>query len=59
MVFPPIEPPATPWHLDDAQPDPGDDLVAAYLVLDDTGVLVVDAGLSGHWRPLLRELAGL
>ena len=29
MVFPPIEPPATPWHLDDAQPDPGDDLVAA------------------------------
>jgi glyoxylase-like metal-dependent hydrolase (beta-lactamase superfamily II) len=35
----------------------GDDLVAAYLVLDDTGVLVVDAGLSGHWRPLLRELA--
>ena len=29
MVFPPIEPPATPWHLDDAQPDHGDDLVAA------------------------------
>ncbi|WP_225755136.1 MBL fold metallo-hydrolase [Actinotalea sp. Marseille-Q4924] len=35
----------------------GNDLVAAYLVLADDGVTVVDAGLSGHWRALVRELA--
>ena len=29
MVFPPVEPPATPWLLDAARATPGDDLVAA------------------------------
>ena len=29
MVFPPVEPPRTPWLLDTARADPGDDLVAA------------------------------
>lgn len=37
----------------------GDDVVAAYLVVAPEGVLVVDAGLSGHWRALTAELAGL
>jgi glyoxylase-like metal-dependent hydrolase (beta-lactamase superfamily II) len=35
----------------------GNDVVAAYLVLADDGVTVVDAGLPGHWRALVRELA--
>ena len=35
----------------------GNDLVAAYLVVADDGVTVVDAGLAGHWRLLVRELA--
>jgi glyoxylase-like metal-dependent hydrolase (beta-lactamase superfamily II) len=34
----------------------GNDIVAAYLVEDSGGVTVIDAGLSGHWRDLLREL---
>lgn len=34
----------------------GNDLVACYLVADDTGVTVVDAGLSGQWPELLAEL---
>ena len=29
MVFPPVEPPGTPWLLDTARAEPGDDLVAA------------------------------
>ena len=37
----------------------GNDLVAAYLVVTDDGVTVVDAGLAGHWRELVAELAGL
>ena len=37
----------------------GNDLVAAYLVLDDDGVTVVDAGLAGHRRALVRELASV
>lgn len=35
----------------------GSDLVNIYLVEDDTGVTVIDAGLSGHWDELLSELA--
>ena len=35
----------------------GDDLVAAYLVVTDEGITVIDAGLPGHWRDLRRELA--
>ncbi|WP_298456029.1 MBL fold metallo-hydrolase [uncultured Cellulomonas sp.] len=34
----------------------GNDLVAAYLVVTDAGVTVVDAGLAGHRRELLAEL---
>jgi glyoxylase-like metal-dependent hydrolase (beta-lactamase superfamily II) len=37
----------------------GSDLVASYLVADNAGVVVVDAGLSGHWRELVAELASL
>lgn len=37
----------------------GDDLVAAYVVVADDGVTVVDAGLPGHWRALVRELAAV
>jgi glyoxylase-like metal-dependent hydrolase (beta-lactamase superfamily II) len=37
----------------------GNDVVAAYLVYDDDGVLVIDAGLSGQWRDLLTELASM
>ncbi|MGY3568063.1 glyoxylase-like metal-dependent hydrolase (beta-lactamase superfamily II) [Sinomonas sp. RB5] len=37
----------------------GNDIVAAYLVVDDSGITAVDAGLPGHWRDLERELAGL
>ena len=37
----------------------GDDLVASYLVVTGEGVLVVDAGLPGHWRLLVAELARL
>jgi glyoxylase-like metal-dependent hydrolase (beta-lactamase superfamily II) len=34
----------------------GNDIVAAYLVVDDAGITVVDAGLPGHWSDLAAEL---
>jgi glyoxylase-like metal-dependent hydrolase (beta-lactamase superfamily II) len=34
----------------------GNDMVAAYLIEDESGVTVIDAGLAGHWRDLIREL---
>ena len=34
----------------------GSDLVNVYLVEDDTGVTIVDAGMSGHWGELMSEL---
>lgn len=37
----------------------GNDIVAAYLVVTDDGVTVIDAGLPGHWRDLKRELRGM
>ena len=37
----------------------GNDIIAAYLVVGDDGVTVVDAGLGGHWRELVRELTRL
>jgi glyoxylase-like metal-dependent hydrolase (beta-lactamase superfamily II) len=37
----------------------GNDIVAAYLVVTPEGVTVIDAGLAGHWRDLLAELAAL
>jgi glyoxylase-like metal-dependent hydrolase (beta-lactamase superfamily II) len=37
----------------------GNDVVAAYLVDTEDGVTVVDAGLPGHWRDLLGELAAM
>ena len=37
----------------------GNDIVAAYLVEDASGVTVVDAGLSGQWKDLLAELASM
>ena len=37
----------------------GNDIVAAYLVVTPDGVTVIDAGLAGHWRDLVSELASL
>jgi glyoxylase-like metal-dependent hydrolase (beta-lactamase superfamily II) len=37
----------------------GNDIVAAYLVVTDDGITVIDAGLPGHWRDLRRELAAI
>src|ERR671919_1587094 len=37
----------------------GNDIVAAYLVEDPTGVTVIDAGVSGQWRELLDELQAM
>lgn len=37
----------------------GNDIIAAYLVVTDQGVTVIDAGLPGHWHDLLRELGSL
>lgn len=37
----------------------GNDIVAVHLVDTDAGVTVVDAGLPGHWRELLAELAAM
>jgi glyoxylase-like metal-dependent hydrolase (beta-lactamase superfamily II) len=34
----------------------GNDIVAAYLVITDEGVTVIDAGLPGHYRDLVAEL---
>lgn len=34
----------------------GNDIVAAYLIVTDDGITVIDAGLPGHWRDLQREL---
>ncbi len=35
----------------------GTDRIALHFVATDDGVTVIDAGLPGHWRPFLRELA--
>jgi len=37
----------------------GNDIVAVYLVDTPEGVTIVDAGLAGHWRELLAELAAM
>jgi glyoxylase-like metal-dependent hydrolase (beta-lactamase superfamily II) len=37
----------------------GNDIVAAYLIVTDDGVTVVDAGLPGHYGDLVRELKSL
>ena len=37
----------------------GSDVVNSYLVVDGDGVTVIDAGLPGYWRLLLRELETL
>ncbi|MEV0840372.1 MBL fold metallo-hydrolase [Actinocatenispora sera] len=37
----------------------GNDLVACYLVDTDEGIILVDAGLPGHWHDLQRELQSL
>jgi len=34
----------------------GNDIIAAYLVADESGITVIDAGLVGHWNDLVREL---
>lgn len=37
----------------------GSDIVACYLVEDETGVTMIDAGLPGHWRELVDELESM
>ena len=37
----------------------GNDIVAAYLIDTPEGVTIIDAGLPGHWRDLLAELAAM
>jgi glyoxylase-like metal-dependent hydrolase (beta-lactamase superfamily II) len=37
----------------------GNDIVAAYLVVTDEGITLIDAGLPGHWADLRRELDGI
>jgi glyoxylase-like metal-dependent hydrolase (beta-lactamase superfamily II) len=37
----------------------GNDIVAVYLVDTPEGVTIIDAGLAGHWRELLAELAAM
>jgi glyoxylase-like metal-dependent hydrolase (beta-lactamase superfamily II) len=37
----------------------GNDIIAAYLVEDDGGITVVDAGISGQWQELLDELKAM
>ncbi|THG29358.1 MBL fold metallo-hydrolase [Naasia lichenicola] len=37
----------------------GNDIVAVYLVDTTDGVLVIDAGLAGHWQELLVELGSM
>ena len=64
MVFPPVEPPATPWLLDAARATPGDDLVAAGADLEPGTLLAAyriglfpmglgphGSGTIGWWSP--------
>ena len=37
----------------------GNDIVAAYLIVTDEGITVIDAGLPGHWNDLQAELRTL
>jgi len=37
----------------------GNDIVAVYLVEDDQGITVIDAGLAGHWNDLVGELKAM
>lgn len=37
----------------------GNDIIAAYLVVTPEGITVIDAGVSGLWKDLERELAGM
>jgi len=37
----------------------GNDIVAAYLIVTDDGITVIDAGLAGQWRDLQRELQAI
>ena len=64
MVFPPVEPPGTPWLLDTARAEPGDDLVAAGADLEPGTLLAAyrlglfpmglgphGGGAMGWWSP--------
>lgn len=37
----------------------GSDLVNSYLIVDEDGVTIIDAGLPGYWKPLQAELAAI
>ena len=64
MVHPPVEPPRTPWLLDAARADPGEDLVAAGADLEPGTLLAAyrlglfpmglgpdGSGATGWWSP--------
>ena len=37
----------------------GNDIIAVHLIVTDEGITVIDAGLAGHWRDLVRELEAM
>ncbi|MCC6494917.1 MAG: MBL fold metallo-hydrolase, partial [Propionibacteriaceae bacterium] len=37
----------------------GNDIVACYVVADEDGLTLVDAGISGQWPELISELAAM
>jgi glyoxylase-like metal-dependent hydrolase (beta-lactamase superfamily II) len=37
----------------------GNDIVAAYLIVTPDGITVIDAGLAGHWKELVAEVADM
>ncbi len=37
----------------------GNDIVAAHLIVDDTGITLIDTGLAGHWSDLEHELEAI
>jgi len=37
----------------------GNDIVACYLVSDDSGITLIDAGIPGQWKDFLAELAAM
>lgn len=37
----------------------GNDMVAVYLIVDDTGITLIDAGIPGQWQELIDELTAV
>ena len=45
--------------LDESLHRIGNDIVCAYLIVTPEGITVIDAGLPGHWRDLVAEIASI